>query len=270
MIGPQNKTWEGGMGRLAGKTALVSGGASGIGAATAKTLAREGAAVVVADIQDELGASVVAEIAAAGGKAVFQHLDVRLEEAWIAATARAEAEFGKLNIVVNNAGVGGPMGDVEHITLENWRKVMAVNSDGVFMGVKYGVQALRRSGEPGSIVNLSSIVGIVGLAVSSAYVASKGAVRLLTKSAALYCAKEGLPIRVNSVHPGYIVTPMAVGSMEAAVDYETRKRLVEQDIPVGTMGEPQDIANGILFLASDESRYMTGAELVIDGGYTAK
>jgi 3(or 17)beta-hydroxysteroid dehydrogenase len=258
------------MGRLAGKVALVSGGASGIGAATCKTLAREGAAVVVADIQEDMARGVVAEITATGGKAVFQPLDVREEAAWIAATAKAEEAFGKLNIVVNNAGVGSPMGGVEHITLENWRKVMAVNSDGVFLGVKHGVQALRRSGEPGSIVNLSSIVGIVGLAVSSAYTASKGAVRLLTKSAALYCAQEKLPIRVNSVHPGYIMTPMAVGSMDAVMDYEARKRQVEQDIPVGTMGEPQDIANGILFLASDESRYMTGAELVIDGGYTAK
>jgi NAD(P)-dependent dehydrogenase (short-subunit alcohol dehydrogenase family) len=258
------------MGRLAGKAALVSGGASGIGAETCRTLAREGAAVVVADIQADMARGVVAEIEAAGGKAVFQPLDVRLEDAWIAATKRAEDAFGKLNIIVNNAGVGGPMGDVENITLENWRKVMSVNSDGVFLGVKYGVQALRRSGEPGSIVNLSSIVGIVGLAASSAYVASKGAVRLLTKSAALYCAREGLPIRVNSVHPGYILTPMAVGSMEHVMDYEARRRQVEADIPVGTMGEPQDIANGILFLASDESRYMTGAELVIDGGYTAK
>jgi NAD(P)-dependent dehydrogenase (short-subunit alcohol dehydrogenase family) len=258
------------MGRLAGKAAVVSGGASGIGAATCRTLAREGAAVVVADMQDAMGEAVAAEIIAAGGKAVYQHLDVREEDAWIAAIARAVDTFGKLNIVVNNAGVGTPMGGVETISLENWRAVMAVNSDGVFLGVKHGVQAMRRCGEPGSIVNLSSIVGLVGLAASSAYTASKGAVRLLTKSAALYCAREGLPIRVNSVHPGYILTPMAVGTMDQVMDYEARRRQVEADIPVGTMGEPQDIANGILFLASDESRYMTGAELVIDGGYTAR
>ena len=258
------------MGRLSGKAAVVSGGASGIGAATCRTLAREGAAVVVADLQDTMGEAVAAEIAADGGRAVYQHLDVREEDSWIAAIARAVEGFGRLNIVVNNAGVGTPMGGVETITLENWRKVMAVNSDGVFLGVKHGVQAMRRCGEAGSIINLSSIVGLVGLASSSAYTASKGAVRLLTKSAALYCAREGLPIRVNSVHPGYILTPMAVGTMEQSADYETRRREVEKDIPMGTMGEPQDIANGILFLASDESRYMTGAELVIDGGYTAK
>jgi 3(or 17)beta-hydroxysteroid dehydrogenase len=257
------------MGRTAGKTALVSGGASGIGAATCRMLAREGAAVVVADVQDELGESVAADIRAAGGKAVFQRLDVRLEESWTAAVARAEAEFGRLNILVNNAGVGSPMGNVETQSLEDWRKVMSVNADGVFLGVKAGIQAIRRGGEAGSIVNLSSIVGLVGLASSAAYTASKGAVRLLTKSAALYCAREKLPIRVNSVHPGYILTEMAISTMRQASDIETRRREVEAMIPVGRMGEPDDIAAGILFLASEESRYMTGAELVIDGGYTA-
>jgi 3(or 17)beta-hydroxysteroid dehydrogenase len=258
------------MGRVSGKTALVSGGASGIGAATCRMLAREGAAVVVADVQDELGETVAADIRAGGGKAVFQRLDVRLEESWVAAVARAEAEFGKLNILVNNAGVGSPMGNVETQSLEDWRKVMSVNADGVFLGVKYGIQAIRRGGEAGSIVNLSSIVGLVGLASSAGYTASKGAVRLLTKSAALYCAREKLPIRVNSIHPGYIVTEMTSSTFAMTNGYEARVRAVEAETPMGRMGQPEEIAAGVLFLASDEASYVTGTELVIDGGYTAQ
>jgi len=258
------------MGRVAGKTALVSGGASGIGAATCRALAREGAAVVVADLQEAMGEALVAQIKAAGGQAVFQRLDVRFEDSWQAATARAFEAFGKLHVVVNNAGLGKPAGNPETQSLEDWRTIMSVNADGVFLGVKHGIQALRRTGEPGSIVNLSSIVGIVGLPASAAYTASKGAVRLLTKSAALYCAREKLPIRVNSVHPGYIKTPMATDTMNIAVPFETRLREIEAATPMGRMGEPEEIANGILFLASDEASYVTGSELVIDGGYTAQ
>jgi NAD(P)-dependent dehydrogenase (short-subunit alcohol dehydrogenase family) len=258
------------MGRVSGKTALVSGGASGIGAATCRALAREGASVIVADLQEEMGEAVVAQIKAAGGQAVFQRLDVRFEDSWQAATARAFETFGKLHVVVNNAGLGRPTGTAENQTLEDWRAVMSVNADGVFLGVKHGIQAIRRTGEPGSIVNLSSIVGIVGLAASAAYTASKGAVRLLTKSAALYCAREKLPIRVNSVHPGYIKTPMATDTMNIAVPFETRQREIEAQTPMGRMGEPEEIANGILFLASDEASFVTGTELVIDGGYTAQ
>jgi 3(or 17)beta-hydroxysteroid dehydrogenase len=257
------------VGRLTGKVALVTGGASGIGAATCRLFAREGAAVLVADLPGSPGEAVADEITAAGGRALFQALDVRSEASWIAAIAAVEQAFGKLNILVNNAGVGSPMGTVEAQTLEGWRQVMAVNSDGVFLGVKHGVGALRRAGEAGSIVNLSSHVGIVGLASSAAYVASKGAVRLLTKSAALHCAQERLPIRVNSVHPGYTVTPMAVSTMAQSADYQARRRAVEATIPLGHMGEPEDIAHGILYLASDESRYVTGTELIIDGGLTA-
>jgi 3(or 17)beta-hydroxysteroid dehydrogenase len=258
------------MGRMQGKVALVSGGAAGIGAASCRIMAREGAKVVVADLQQAAGEALAAEIAAAGGHAVFQPLDVRSEASWEAATARAFEAFGKLNVVVNNAGVGFPFGDAEHQTLEDWRAVMAVNSDGVFLGVKHGIVALRRTGEPGSIINMSSILGLVGLAASCAYNASKGAVRLLTKSAALYCAREGLPVRVNSVHPGYIRTDMVQSTLSRSNNLEERLLQVEAATPMGHLGEPEDIANGVLYLASDESRYMTGAELVIDGGYTAQ
>jgi NAD(P)-dependent dehydrogenase (short-subunit alcohol dehydrogenase family) len=258
------------MARVAGKTALVSGGASGIGAATCRMLAREGAAVVVADVQDELGESVAADIRAAGGEAVFQRLDVRQEESWTAATARAEAEFGRLNILVNNAGVGSPMGNVETQSLEDWRKVMSVNADGVFLGVKAGIQAIRRGGEAGSIVNLSSIVGLVGLASSAAYTASKGAVRLLTKSAALYCAREKLPIRCNSIHPGPIDTPI-FDPWKAGAQEETDALMagLREMTPMGRIGRPEEIAAMALFLASDESSFSTGAEFVADGGGTA-
>jgi NAD(P)-dependent dehydrogenase (short-subunit alcohol dehydrogenase family) len=250
-----------------GKVALVSGGASGIGAASCRLMAREGAKVVVADLKAEAGEALAAEL---GDAAVFQPLDVRLEESWRAATAAAMQAFGKLNVVVNNAGIGFPIGDVEHQSLEDWRAMMAVNSDGVFLGVKHGIAAIRRCGEPGSIVNMSSIMGLVGMAASAAYTASKGSVRLLTKSAALYCARERLPIRVNSVHPGYIRTDMVTTTLSRTNDYEGRLRQVEAATPMGHIGEPEDIANGVLFLACDESRYMTGAELVIDGGFTAQ
>jgi 3(or 17)beta-hydroxysteroid dehydrogenase len=256
-------------GRVAGKTAIITGGASGIGRATSRLLAEEGANVVVADVQDEAGEATAKAIRDAGGSALFQRLDVRSEESWAAATQRALGEFGKLNILLNGAGVATPFGSAETQTFEAWRSIMAVNSDGVFLGVQAAIRAMRASGERGSIINISSIAGIVGLAGNPAYVASKGAVRLLTKSAALYCAREKLPIRVNSVHPGYIFTEMAISTMRQASDIETRRREVEAMIPVGRMGEADDIAAGILFLASEESRYMTGAELVIDGGYTA-
>jgi 3(or 17)beta-hydroxysteroid dehydrogenase len=258
------------MGRMDGKVALVSGGAGGIGAATCRILAREGARVLVADLPEAPGEALAGQICAAGGQAIFQPLDVRLVESWGAATARAFDVFGELHVLVNNAGVGFPVADVEHQTLEDWRTVMAVNADGVFLGVQHGIRAMRRTGEAGSIINISSIAGLVGLPGGSAYTASKGAVRLLTKSAALYCAREKLPVRVNSIHPGYIRTDLLERTMGRNNDLDRQVRAMEAATPLGHLGDPQDIGHGVLFLASDESRFVTGAELVIDGGYTAQ
>jgi len=258
------------MGRVSGKVALVTGGAMGIGAATCRALAREGAAVVVADIADAPGRALAEEIAAAGGRALFLTLDIRSEAAWAQAAERTHEAFGKLNILVNNAAVGMPFGDVEHQSLEDWRTVMAVNGDGVFLGIREAIRVMRRTGEPGSIVNLSSAAALVGMSMSSAYSASKGAVRSLTKVAAIYCAREGLPIRVNSVHPGYILTEMFETAMGRDSDKQVRMRQYTDRIPMGRFGEPEDVANSVLYLASDESAYMTGAELVIDGGFTAQ
>jgi len=258
------------MGRVEGKTAIITGGASGIGRASCRLLAQEGANIVVGDVATDEGEAVADEIRAAGGKAVFQHLDVRDEASWAATVQRALGEFGKLHIVLNGAGIATPMGTAETQTLEAWRHIMSVNSDGVFLGVQAGVKAMRQTGEPGSIINISSIAGIVGLPANPAYVASKGAVRLLTKSAALYCAREKLPIRCNSIHPGYIHTGMTASTFKLTDGADERVRAVEAETPMGRMGEPEEIAAGVLFLASDESRYMTGAELVIDGGLTAR
>ncbi|MGG4605268.1 SDR family oxidoreductase [Paenalcaligenes sp. Me131] len=254
------------MGRVAEKVALVTGGALGIGRATAELLAREGAKVVVTDVKQKEGEEVVARIKAQGGEAIFVQHDASSEEQWKAAIAESLKAFGKLNIVVNNAGIA--LGKtVEDTTLAEWRKVQEINLDGVFLGTKYGIEALRKSGG-GSIVNLSSIEGLVGDPGLAAYNASKGGVRIFTKSAALHCAQAGYGIRINSVHPGYIWTPMVAGLAESE-QTEKYKRLVSLH-PIGHLGEADDIAYGILYLASDESKFVTGSELVIDGGYTAQ
>lgn len=254
------------MGRVAGKVALVTGGALGLGKATAELLAREGAKIVVTDLKVEEGRDVVQGICDQGGQAVFVPHDASSEEQWKAAIQTALDTFGRLDIVVNNAGIGVP-GNVESTTLEDWRKTQSVNLDGVFLGTKYGIEAMRKSGG-GSIVNLSSIEGLIGDPDLAAYNASKGGVRIFTKSAALHCAREGYGIRINSVHPGYIWTPM-VEEVSGGKDTEKYKALVNLH-PIGRLGEPDDIAYGVLYLASDESGFMTGSELVIDGGYTAQ
>lgn len=254
-------------GRVAGKVAWVTGGASGIGEATCHRLAAEGATVVVADLNAE-GASRVAEaINASGGKAVAKHQDVTDEQRWAVIADEVLAEFGQLNVLVNNAGVA-LTGSVEEASLADFRFVNGVNSEAVFLGMRAAVNAMKAGG--GSIINLSSIEGLVGDPLLVAYNASKAAVRMMTKSAALHCAAQGYGIRVNSVHPGYVLTPMVQQGLDNLGDEAeaVRQRLMEH-IPMGRMGEPNDIANGILFLASDESSFMTGAELVIDGGYTA-
>ncbi|BAK85203.1 oxidoreductase [Komagataeibacter medellinensis NBRC 3288] len=256
------------MGRVSAKVALVTGAALGIGKATALLLAREGAKVVVADMKEQEGHAVVAEIEAAGGEALFVSLNVTVEEDWSKAMTAIKARFGRLDIAVNNAGIAYT-GTVESTSLADWRRVQAVNLDGVFLGTRYAVEAMKPQGG-GSIINLSSIEGLVGDPTLAAYNASKGGVRLFTKSAALHCARSGYRIRVNSVHPGYIWTPMVQGLTADTPDQEAARQKLIDLHPLGHLGEADDIAYGILFLASDESKFMTGSELVIDGGYTAQ
>jgi NAD(P)-dependent dehydrogenase (short-subunit alcohol dehydrogenase family) len=253
--------------RLKNKVALVTGGGSGIGEATCKRFAEEGALVVVTDINAENARRVAADISTSGGQAQTQKQDVTDEAAWDEIMASIISDHGQLDILVNNAGIALP-GSVEDATLEDWRKVQAVNTEAVFLGCRAALKVMKNDGS--SIINISSIEGIIGDANTAAYNASKGAVRIFTKSVALHCASQGYPIRVNSVHPGFILTPMVVegiASLHADIAGEMHEQLL-QKIPLGAMGEPLDIANGCLFLASDESRYMTGSELVIDGGYT--
>lgn len=249
--------------RLQGKVALISGGARGMGAVEARLFAKEGAKVVVGDVLEAEGRQVESEIRAAGGEAVFVRLDVASEADWTSAVDTAIHRFAKLDVLVNNAGVGGP-GRVEEVTLEAWNRVMAINATGAFLGTRAAIPAMRRAGG-GSIVNISSQLGLVGVDNSSPqYQASKGAVRLLTKATAIQYAKE--KIRVNSVHPGPIVTPMTEARRADPATYT----LTVSRIPLGRYGEPEEVAYGVLYLASDESSFVTGAELVIDGGWTAQ
>lgn len=257
------------MGRMSSKVAIVTGGASGMGKATAMLLAREGAAVAVSDLNVEAGQAVADAIGAAGGRALFVRHDVTSENGWQDAMAATLRAFGKLSVAVNNAGVGTPFGSVEELSLEDWRKVMAVNMEGVFLGTKYAIEAIRSSGEGGSIINFSSTMGMVGSPSTAAYVASKGAVRSFTKSAALHCARQRYGIRVNSVHPGWIRTPMSAGALDTLAASGQGNKALELT-PIGRLGEPDDVAYGVLYLASDESSFVTGSELVIDGGYLAQ
>lgn len=248
--------------RLEGKVAIISGGARGQGAAEAKMFAREGAKVVFGDILDEDGKKVEAEINETGG-AVYVTLDVTDEDSWQQAVDTAVARYGKVDILVNNAGIAiWAAGD--DATVEDWDRVMDVNAKGVFLGTKAVIPEMRKAGG-GSIVNISSISGLIGQAtIHPGYNASKGAVRILTKSTAIQYAKEG--IRANSVHPGPVMTEMTAHGWR---DPESRQR-TEQNTPLGRYAAPEEIASGVLFLASDESSYMTGSELVIDGGVTAQ
>ena len=251
------------MGQLDGKAGIITGAASGIGAATARVLAREGAKLVLTDLDDAAGVALANEI---GG--VYVHHDVTDEDGWPAVIAAAEKNFGQLDIMVANAGIG-IMGPAIEMSLANWRRQMAINVDGVFLSVKYCIPAMRRAGHGGSIVMLSSVAGLRGSAGLAGYSATKGAVRLFAKSMALECAQAGDGIRVNSVHPGIIATPIwgkLPPGANAPLDPE---KIAAGSVPLGKPGQAVEIANGILFLASDQSSHMTGSELVIDGGLTA-
>jgi NAD(P)-dependent dehydrogenase (short-subunit alcohol dehydrogenase family) len=247
---------------------VVTGAGNGIGKTTSLLLAREGARVLVTDIDEAAAAAVASQVSAISEGAYRKH-DVCSESEWEAVTDDVLARFGRLDILVNNAGVGTP-GNAEETTFEAWRSVMSVNSDGVFLGVRRGIAAMKAFGG-GSIVNLSSIYGLVGESYAAAYSASKGAVRLLTKSAALYCASAGYKIRVNSVHPGYVLTAMVQAYLDQAPEgADVARKTLEARHPLGVLGTPDDIAYAILYLAADESKFVTGAELVIDGGFSAQ
>lgn len=253
-------------GRVRGKVAIVTGAAMGIGRSCAQLLSREGARVVVTDVDAVKGEAAAQEICAAGGEAVFIKHDVSSEGDWKDVIARTLEAFGRLDVLVNNAGITVTK-NVEETSLAEWRKLMSINSDGVFLGTKYAFAEMKRSGG-GSIVNMSSILGLVGFANAAAYTASKGAIRLLAKASALAGAKFG--VRVNSVHPGYIDTPMLRDYLRTFPDERAALQAANALHPLGHIGEPDDIAYGVLYLASDESKFVTGTELVIDGGYTAQ
>jgi NAD(P)-dependent dehydrogenase (short-subunit alcohol dehydrogenase family) len=258
------------MDRVRDKIALITGGALGLGAASAQMLAREGATVVLTDIKDAEGEALAKDIRAIGAKALYLHHDVSREDEWEEVIDRTVKELGRLDVLVNNAGVADSS-PPEDQTLEKWRWLMSINLDGVFLGTKHAIRAMKENPpKGGSIINLSSIEGLIGDPALGAYNASKGGVRLYTKSVALYCAKQGLNIRVNSIHPGYIWTPMVENYLKQQGDVAEGRKAADALHPLGHIGEPDDIAYGVVYLASDESKFVTGAELVIDGGYTAQ
>ena len=260
--------------RLEGKVAIISGGARGQGAAEARLFAREGAAVIIGDILDEDGLKLEAEIRELGGRATYVYLDVTEPEQWEGAVSQSVSEYGKLDILVNNAGITGMEGGgspasakIDATDTAQWDRILDVNGKGVFMGTRAAIPAMRAAGG-GSIINISSIAGMIaigpGSGRSASYAASKGAVRLLTKSTAVQYGPEN--IRCNSVHPGFIVTPMT----QPFLDQPGGREWGLNQGALNRLGTPEDIANGVLFLASDESSFMTGSELVIDGGWTAQ
>lgn len=263
------------MQRLHQKVALVTGAARGIGEAIARAFVDEGAIVIVTDIDHQLGTAVANSL---GARAIYLPLDVRDESAWQAVTAEVLQRFGMLHVLVNNAGITGfengfengfVAHDPEHASLPDWRAVLATNLDGVFLGCKYAIQAMRKTAVRGSIVNISSRSGLVGIPAATAYAASKAAVRNHTKSVALYCAEQGLPIRCNSIHPAAILTPMWEPMLGQGDDRDARMRDLVRECPMKRFGMPQEVAAVAVLLASDEAAYMNGSELNIDGGMLA-
>jgi NAD(P)-dependent dehydrogenase (short-subunit alcohol dehydrogenase family) len=255
------------MGRVEGKVALVTGAALGIGRAAVLMLAKEGARVAVTDVLDSEGQRLAEEVASRGGTARYWHLDVAREDQVQAVVAEVIRALGRIDVLVNNAGISGASKPTHEITEEEWDRVQAVNVKGPFFCTKHVIPHMKKEGG-GSIVNLSSIYGLIGAPDAPPYHASKGALRLMTKTDALLYASDG--IRVNSVHPGFIWTPMVETFLKAAGDVAAGRKALDALHPLGHMGEPDDIAYGILYLASDESKFVTGSELVIDGGYTAR
>jgi NAD(P)-dependent dehydrogenase (short-subunit alcohol dehydrogenase family) len=263
------------MTRLHGKIALITGAAQGIGAAIARAFVAEGATLIVTDIQDAKGAALAATI---GPAARYRRLDVRREEDWSAVTDAALDEFDRLDVVVNNAGITGfeegPVPhDPEHVSLDAWHAVLATNLDGTFLGCQHAIRAMRRNAGAaagvGSIVNISSRSGLVGIPLAAAYAASKAAIRNHSKSVALYCAQQGLRIRCNSVHPAAIMTPMWDAMLGEGPGRAEREAALVRDTPLRRFGTPEEVANAVVYLASDESAYTTGAEFNIDGGLLA-
>ena len=253
------------MSRAANKVALITGGASGLGKATAELLVKEGARVAVADRNLEDARKVAESL---GKNAIALDLDVTSEAQWIAALDTTLAAFGKLNVMVHSAGVG-VLKSVEDISVEEWHFVHNVNLHGPFLGIKHGLPRMKAHA-PGSIVIISSVSGIIAGHNMSAYNTSKAGARMLAKTTALHCAKRGYNIRANSVHPTFIDTPMVQSMIYAGGDPAERRRKLEAQVPLGVLGEPMDVANCILYLASDESKFVTGAEFVLDGGITAQ
>jgi NAD(P)-dependent dehydrogenase (short-subunit alcohol dehydrogenase family) len=258
------------MNRLLNRITMITGAASGIGKATALRFYEEGAFVLVTDINDTDGERVVAQLP---GRSRYRHLDVSKEEEWRSVFSMLEEEYRRLDVLVNNAGIDGStqtMGpfDPEGLNLESWHHVHAVNSDGVALGCKYAIQLMKKNLR-GSIVNISSRSGVVGIPRMAAYASSKASVRNHTKSVALYCAEKRYNIRCNSIHPGAILTPMWDPVLGQDQKREYRIRKLANRIPLGRMGAPLDVANAVLYLASDESEYVTGIELTVDGGIQA-
>lgn len=250
------------MDRLTGRVALVTGAAGGIGAATARRLASEGAAVLVTDVQDDAGAHVVKQITASGGRAAYAHLDVTSQDEWEAAVASVVREFDGLDILVNNAGVAD-LAVIEETSLADWHRTIEIDQTGVFLGMKTAAAALAASGH-GSVINISSVFGASGgFGTSPAYHAAKGAVRTLTKNIALHWAGRG--VRVNSVHPGFISTPILDPTKGTPAEHVMIKMT-----PLGRLGQPAEVAAGVAYLASDDASFVTGLELYIDGGYMAR
>ncbi len=250
------------MKRLEGRVALVTGAASGIGAATAHRLADEGAAVMLTDIQDEAGDLVAKDIVDHGGRASYLHHDVSSEEEWTTAVTRTLETYGRLDVLVNNAGMGD-LATIEETTVEDWQRTIGIDQTGVFLGMKSAAAALKESGH-GSVINISSIFGTSGgFGTSPAYHAAKGAVRTLTKNVALHWAPEG--VRVNSIHPGFIDTPI----LDQVRGTEFEKVMVDLT-PLARLGRPEEIAAGVAYLASDDAGFVTGSELYIDGGFIAR
>ncbi|MCI0405334.1 MAG: glucose 1-dehydrogenase [candidate division Zixibacteria bacterium] len=255
------------MGRVDGKVAIVTGGSLGIGRAACLLLAHQGAAVAVTDVLDNEGRQLVDEIKRSKEKAQYWHLDVSKESEVEKVFAEVAQTFGKIDVLINNAGIAGASKPTHEITEGEWDRVQGINVKGVFFCTKHAIPHMQKAGG-GSIINLSSIYGLISAADVPPYHASKGAVRLMTKTDALFYAKD--KIRVNSVHPGFVWTPMVEKYLQSTGNVEEGRKMVDGLHPLGHMGEPDDIAYGILYLASDEAKFITGSELVIDGGYTAR